>query len=140
MSTKLQGCAEIDNHLGGGVAYRYVGPLVPFQTAFLLLCFATLFGLAFLPSIPPTEPSGTEPEKKKGMLAPLRVFIPRKKMINGRNRYDFNLFLLGLGAGISVFATGYVPLSLQLIGTNRFNFEPMESGILLVSHRGQTAQ
>jgi hypothetical protein len=87
----------------------------------------------FLPYIAPTQPTTTEPEKNKGFLAPLRVFVPRKKMVNGRQRWDLNLFLLGLGAFASVFATGYVSMGLQLIGTNVFGFEPMKSGFMLVS-------
>ena len=122
---------KLKSPLGGGLTYRYVGPLSPFFTTFGLLVFATIFGALFLPNIPPVQ--HTDPEKpQKGVFEPLKIFIPRKRMINGRMRWDFNLSFLGAGAFFSVFATGYVPMGLQLIATNVFGFQPAESGFMLV--------
>ncbi len=54
-------------------------------------------------------------------------------MEDGKIKRDFNLFLLGAGTFFSVLATGYVPMALQLVGTNVFGFQPAESGFMLVS-------
>ncbi|ORY30171.1 major facilitator superfamily domain-containing protein [Naematelia encephala] len=115
-------------YVGGGLAFRYIGPLYPFYGAFCLLVLATIFGALFLPYIAP--PVVTE-KTKNGIFDPLKIFIPRKRMINGRSRWDLNLCLLGSGVFLSVFATGYVPLGLQLVGTNVFGFEPDDSGFMI---------
>ncbi|WWD21424.1 hypothetical protein CI109_105909 [Kwoniella shandongensis] len=120
----------------GGLAYNYFGILAPFQCAFALLCFCTIFGSLFLPYIPPDhddQPSGKSQEKKKkSFLAPLKIFIPKRKIVDGKKgKYDFNLLLLGSGAFFSVLATGYVHMGLQLVGTDVFDFKPGQSGMML---------
>lgn len=120
----------------GGLAYRYIGTLAPFQIAFAFLCISTLFGLLFLPYIAPDQAADAAVSKPKssGMFGPLKLFAPRKVDIGGKIKRDWNLTLLGAGAFFSVFATGYVPMALQLVGTNVFGFQPTESGIMLVSN------
>ena len=114
----------------GGLVFRYFGRLAPFQVTFCLLCFCTIFGSFFLPYIDPKgDDAGSK--KKKGFLTPLRIFIPRKR--EGETKRDWNLFFLGLGTFSSVLATGYVPMALQLVGTNVFGFQPAETGFMLVS-------
>lgn len=53
--------------------------------------------------------------------------------MDGRTKWDFNLFMLASGAFFSVLATGYVGMGLQLVATNVFGFRPGDSGLMLVS-------
>ena len=128
----------------GGMAFDQGGLLLPFQIAFCLLAFTTLFGSFFLPYIDPTPPlhpettaeeSITIKEKQsRSFLYPLKIFIPRTKVLeNGRKVRDWNLTFLGMGAFVSVLATGYVGMGLQLVATNVFGFKPGPSGLMLVS-------
>lgn len=112
----------------GGSAERYFGYLAPFQLAFILLCFSTVFGMFFLPHFTP-EHEDKPHSGRAGFLAPLKVFIPRK--IGNANRRDWNLLYLGLGTFFSVLATGYAPMMLQLIATDVFDFTPYTSGYML---------
>jgi hypothetical protein len=120
--------------LVGGLVFRYFGRLAPFQVTFCLLCFCTVFGWFFLPYIDPKGDDKSS-KKKKGFLEPLKVFIPKKRE-NGKGR-DWSLTLLGCGTFFSVLATGYVPMALQLVGTNVFGFEPAETGLMLVCARNK---
>jgi hypothetical protein len=120
------------------MAFDYGGMLLPFQIAFCLLVFTTLFGYSFLPYIDPSPalaPSTphSDEKKHKSFLQPLKIFIPRRKLVSGSMKWDFNLFMLGLGAFFSVLATGYVGMGLQLVATNVFGFRPGSSGLMLVS-------
>jgi hypothetical protein len=122
------------------MAFDYGGMLLPFQIAFLLLVFTTIFAALFLPYIDPTPPltspstTQTDPKKKKqSLLTPLKIFIPKRKLVDGKGRWDFNLFFLASGAFFSVLATGYVGMGLQLVATNVFGFKPGDSGLMLVS-------
>ena len=127
----LSGISMFGNAVGyvaGGLAFRHFGPLSPFYSAFCLLVTASLFATSFLPRIPPPE---VAEHSHKGVLDPVKFFVPRKRMLNGRNKWDFNLALLGIGACLSVFATGYVPVGLQLIGVNAFGFQPDDSGYMV---------
>lgn len=110
----------------GGTAERYLGYLAPFQLAFVLLCFSTVFGMFFLPHFTPEHKQKPD-ARKTSFLAPLKVFIPRKV----GNRRDYNLLFLGLGTFFSVLATGYAPMMLQLIATDVFDFTPYASGYML---------
>jgi hypothetical protein len=127
------------------MAFDYGGMLLPFQIAFLLLVFTTIFAALFLPYIDPTPaPASTseneDPKKQKqSFLTPLRIFIPKRRMVDGKGRWDFNLFFLASGAFFSVLATGYVGMGLQLVATNVFGFKPGDSGLMLVSLPGAMA-
>ncbi|WWC67886.1 uncharacterized protein I206_101804 [Kwoniella pini CBS 10737] len=134
----LAGMIMLGSSLGytlGGLAYTYYGLLAPFQCAFYLLCFCTVFGALFLPYLPPDkkeESTNSEEKKKQSFLAPLKLFIPKLvETSDGRLKRDYNLLLLGAGAFVSVLATGYVHLALQLVGTDVFDFTPSESGMML---------
>ncbi|WVQ69175.1 uncharacterized protein L199_007391 [Kwoniella botswanensis] len=139
----LTGVIMLGSSLGytlGGLAYNTYGLLAPFQCAFGLLCFCTIFGSLFLPYLPPDnhtkEPSSsadvTNEKKKQSFLAPLKIFIPKKvETPDGKIKRDYNLLLLGAGAFVSVLATGYVHVALQLVGTDAFGFTPGESGMML---------
>lgn len=131
------------NPIVGGIAFDYGGLLLPFQIAFCLLVFTTIFGYLFLPYIDPKppspSPSGSEEDKSsqsRSFLHPLKIFIPKRTTQangQGRKRWDLNLFVLGLGAFFSVLATGYVGMGLQLVATNVYDFKPGSSGLMLVS-------
>jgi hypothetical protein len=116
--------------------------LLPFQIAFILLVFTTIFASLFLPYIPPvplsisndtTSNEDAVLKPKKSFLTPLKVFIPKRKRGEDGNKWDLNLFFLGSGAFFSVLATGYVGMGLQLVATNVFGFKPGDSGLMLVS-------
>jgi hypothetical protein len=119
------------------MAFDYGGMLLPFQIAFLLLVFTTIFAALFLPYIDPTPapPTQTQDAKKKkqSILTPLKIFIPKRILVDGKMKWDFNLFFLASGAFFSVLATGYVGMGLQLVATNVFGFKPGDSGLMLVS-------
>ncbi|KIR43128.1 hypothetical protein I307_04268 [Cryptococcus deuterogattii 99/473] len=117
----------------GGLAYNWFGLLAPFQCAFALLCFCTVFGFLFLPHIPPENDQliNDKEKKTKSFLAPLKIFVPTRNVIVGnKTKHDYNLLLLACGAFFSVLATGYVHMGLQLVGTDKFGFQPGESGIM----------
>ncbi|KAL1406277.1 hypothetical protein Q8F55_007973 [Vanrija albida] len=112
----------------GGAVERWAGYLAPFQVAFVLLVSCTVFGMLFLPHVAPG--ADDKPRRKGGFLSPLSTFVPRVLASNGP-RKSYNLTLLALGTFCSVLATGYVPLALQLIGTNLFGFTPDTSGYMM---------
>ncbi|GAA5973541.1 hypothetical protein JCM11641_007109 [Rhodosporidiobolus odoratus] len=62
------------------------------------------------------------------LLAPAKVFSPRR-LVSGRRWYG--LLWLWLGAFTSVFATSFVPLLLQLVGTNLYGFKADLNGELM---------
>lgn len=129
----LQGVFMLGSGIGftvGGVLYKYVSTLAPFVLAFAFLVFCTLFGMLFLPYIAPEhkERKSNEPRKCQGVLAPLAVFLPKKDMYGRRN---WAIFFLGIGTFLSVLATGYVAMALQLVATNVFDFKPDTSGYML---------
>nr|KIR89040.1 hypothetical protein I308_00037 [Cryptococcus tetragattii IND107] len=78
----------------GGLAYNWFGLLAPFQCAFALLCFCTVFGSLFLPHIlPENDQRNNDKEKKrKSFLAPLRIFVPTRNVIVGnKTKHDYDL-------------------------------------------------
>jgi hypothetical protein len=119
------------------MAFDYGGMLLPFQIAFVLLVFTTIFAALFLPYIDPTPAPASTPQpdqkKKQSLLTPLKIFIPKRRMVEGKKKWDFNLFFLASGAFFSVLATGYVGMGLQLVATDVFGFKPGDSGLMLVS-------
>ncbi|TXT04284.1 hypothetical protein VHUM_04171 [Vanrija humicola] len=120
----------------GGLAEQWGGLIRPFQCAFFLLVFCTVYGFLFLPYVPPAH--GASKTKRPGMLAPLAVFIPRTVTIttpegSTTTKKDYNVFLLGLGTFVSVLATWYVQTALQLISQNVFGFKPDASGFMITT-------
>lgn len=125
------------------MAFDLGGLLLPFQIAFCLLSFTTIFAAFFLPYIDPAPPhpenanqaeaDAIKEKRSRSFLHPLKIFIPRYITLpNGKRKLDWNLTFLGLGAFFSVLATGYVGMGLQLVATNVFGFKPGPSGLMLV--------
>ncbi|KAL1405594.1 hypothetical protein Q8F55_009233 [Vanrija albida] len=137
----IQGVHMLGSAVGytvGGTIERLLGPLAPFNVAFVCLVFCTFFAAVSLPYIDPkTEFKGkngqsSKAKKKRGLFSPLKVFIPRRVATpDGRSRIDTNVFFLGAGTFTSVLATGYVNMALQLVGTNAFGFTPDTSGLMM---------
>ncbi|ORY30984.1 major facilitator superfamily domain-containing protein [Naematelia encephala] len=116
----------------GGTVQYFFGALAPFEVTFCLLVFSTIFAAGFLPYVAPDHHDAPTEKRRGSFLDPLKLFLPKRVDAGaGRKRWDFNLTLLGAGAFFSVLATGYVPLALQLVGTNVFGFLPAESGYML---------
>lgn len=97
------------------------------------MIFSTILSAFFLPYIPPAIALSTGAKPSSNLFsfaAPLKVFIPVVLMskdgmkVVGKKQYG--LMLLGIGACVSVLATAYVALALQLSATNRFGFGPSE--------------
>lgn len=137
----IQGIHMLGSAVGytvGGTIERLLGPLAPFNVAFVCLVFCTFFAAVSLPYIDPrTEITGkngqsVSKKKKRGLFSPLKVFIPRRVTSqSGKSRLDTNVFFLGVGTFTSVLATGYVNMALQLVGTNAFGFTPDTSGLMM---------
>ncbi|TXT08630.1 hypothetical protein VHUM_02758 [Vanrija humicola] len=129
----LSGIMMLGSGLGysvGGAAERLLGYLAPFQLAFVLLVSCTVFGMFFLPYVAPS--SDVAKPRTGGFLSPLKTFVPRTVVAaGGRTRKSYNLTFLAVGTFCSVLATGYVPLALQLVGTNLFGFTPDTSGYMM---------
>ncbi|TXT07090.1 hypothetical protein VHUM_03260 [Vanrija humicola] len=127
----IQGIHMLGSAVGytvGGTIERLLGPLAPFNVAFVCLVFCTFFAAVSLPYIDPKMKA----KKKRGLFSPLKVFIPRRVPTpSGKSRLDTNPFFLAVGTFTSVLATGYVNMAFQLVGTNAFGFTPDTSGLMM---------
>ncbi|WVQ87093.1 hypothetical protein IAS59_000814 [Cryptococcus gattii] len=96
----------------GGLAYNWFGLLAPFQCAFALLCFCTVFGSLFLPHTPPENDQriNDKEKKRKSFLAPLKIFVPTRNVICFGDR------VCAYGA--------------SACRNDKFGFQPGESGIM----------
>ncbi|BGP19974.1 hypothetical protein JCM10213_006751 [Rhodosporidiobolus nylandii] len=134
---RLQGVQFLGTAAGlmvGGVLGAKLHPAAPFLAALICLVLSTFLSGCFLPYIPP--PEQTEASKAKGrggMLAPIKVFRPRRvtREDGSSGGRWYGLALLSLGAFVAVFATSFIPMLLQLIGTNRYGFKPDTNGYLM---------
>ena len=133
---RLQGCAMFGTALGylaGGLLSDWFGIITPFRVTLVLFCLSTLYSFLFLPTIP----NNTDIEKKaskslSAFFEPLRMFTPRKWMLrNGTIRREYGVLLLGTGAFLAVFATGYIPVLLQMYATDVFGFSASDNSKLI---------
>ncbi|GAA5905506.1 hypothetical protein JCM6882_004771 [Rhodosporidiobolus microsporus] len=108
-------------------------PVYPFLAAFTCLSLSTALSGCFLPYIPPASAAETAKSGGGGLLAPIKVFLPRKvfREDGSRNGRWYGLSFLGVGAFVSVFATSFIPMLLQLVGTNRYAFKADTNGYLM---------
>ncbi|GAA5858678.1 hypothetical protein JCM8547_001417 [Rhodosporidiobolus lusitaniae] len=128
---RLQGVQMAGTAIGlfvGGLLGAKVAPVAPFLGAFILLSLSTILSGCFLPYIPPAAEAKTTDGKAARSIGPVRVFLPRCTENGGR---FYGLFFLAIGGFLSVFATSFIPLLLQLYGTNRFGFRPDINGYLM---------
>lgn len=95
----------------GGILGAKVHPAAPFLAATVLLSVSTILSGCFLPYIPPAPVDA----KKGGLFAPIRPFAPRGGW--------WGLPLLASGTFLAAFATSFLPLLLQLHGTQSYHFE-----------------
>ena len=133
---RLTGCAMFGTAIGylaGGLLSDWFGIIAPFRVTLVLFCISTIYGVVFLPTIP----TSTEVEKKASkslgaFFEPLKMFVPRKWALrNGTVRREYGVLLLGIGAFLAVFATGYIPVLLQMYATDIFGFGTTENSELI---------
>ncbi|RDW59982.1 hypothetical protein BP5796_11588 [Coleophoma crateriformis] len=133
---KLQGCSFLGTasaYLAGGLISDYFGILAPFQVTLLLFSASCIYIFICLPRIPPSK---EVPSQLSGGLAkflgPLMIFKPQKWTLqNGQLRFEYGTMLLGAGVFLGVLATGYIPILLQMYGTDIFHFGTTENGYLI---------
>ena len=133
---RLTGCAMFGTSLGylaGGFLSDWFGIITPFRVTLVLFCISTIYGYLFLPTIPISEEVEKKASKSLGtFFDPLKMFIPRKWMLrNGTVRKEYGVLLLGTGAFLAVFATGYIPVLLQMYATDIFGFGTSENSELI---------
>lgn len=133
---RLQGFAMFGTSVGylaGGLLSDWFGIITPFRVALALFCVSTLYSFLFLPTIP----NSIEVEKKatkslSAFFEPLRMFTPRRWILpNGQVRREYGVLLLGTGAFLAVFATGYIPVLLQMYATDVFGFSASDNSELI---------
>lgn len=89
--------------------------------------------------LPPLYSTGRRPayqrqrEEEKVVSCPSQDFRSHPNRRQRQNQARLQLATLGLRSVFSVLATGYVHMGLQLVGTDKFGFQPGESGIMQVS-------
>ena len=133
---RLTGVAMFGTALGylaGGVLSDWLGIISPFRVALILFCISTLYSALFLPSITNTDEIDKKASKSIGaFFEPLRMFTPRKWMLrDGTVRREYGVLLLGTGAFLAVFATGYIPVLLQMYATDVFGFNATDNSKLI---------
>lgn len=133
---RLQGCAMFGTALGylaGGLLSDWFGIITPFRVTLVLFCISTIYALLFLPYVPLSEEVSKKASKSLGaFFDPLKMFIPRKWVLrNGTVQREYGVLLLGTGAFLAVFATGYIPVLLQMYATDIFGFKTSENSELI---------
>lgn len=123
---RLQGCAMFGTALGflsGGLLSDWFSIIVPFRLTVVLFCLSALYITVFLPDIPPNPDIERRAKTLGAFFEPLRMFTPQKWMLpNGVVRREYGVLLLGIGAFLAVFATGYIFTLLQMYATDAFDF------------------
>lgn len=133
---RLTGVAMFGTALGylsGGLLSDQLGIIWPFRVALILFCISTIYSALFLPSIGNTNEIDKKASKSlSAFFEPLRMFIPRKWMlVDGTVRTEYGVLLLGIGAFMAVFATGYIPVLLQMYATDVFGFNASDNSKLI---------
>lgn len=133
---RLTGVAMFGTALGylaGGELSDWLGIISPFRVALILFCISTLYTAVFLPPITNTDEIDKKTSKSLGaFFEPLRMFTPRKWMLqDGTIRREYGVLLLGIGAFMAVFATGYIPVLLQMYATDVFGFGASDNSKLI---------
>ncbi|GAA5827654.1 hypothetical protein JCM11251_001773 [Rhodosporidiobolus azoricus] len=132
---RLQGVQFFGTATGlmlGGILGSF-RPVYPFFAAFVLLSLSTVLSGCFLPYIPLAAPTENVKSGSSSWLAPVKVFLPRTvyKVDGTKAGRWYGLSFLVVGAFLSVLATGFVSMLLQLLGTNRYAFKAAANGYLM---------
>jgi MFS family permease len=133
---RLTGCAMFGTALGylaGGLLSDWLGIIAPFRATLVLFCISTAYGYFFLPYIPLSEEVEKKTSKSLGaFFDPLKMFIPRKWILRNQTvQTEYGVLLLGAGAFLAVFATGYIPVLLQMYATDVFGFGASDNSKLI---------
>ncbi len=119
--------------LAGGMLMDWFGNLMPFRVTLFLFCISTAYGYVFLPYVPLSEEVAKKASRSLGsFFDPLKMFIPRRwVLLNGTVRREYGVLLLGAGAFLAVFATGYIPTMLQMYATDVLHFGAADNSELI---------
>ena len=133
---RLTGCAMFGTALGflaGGLLEDWFSHIMPFRVAFVLFCLSTIYTYFTLPYIPLSD--GTAKKASKSLSAffePLKMFTPRIWTLkDGRKSRQYGVLLLGIGAFLAVFASGYLNVLLQMYATDAFGFSASDNSRLI---------
>jgi MFS family permease len=133
---RLTGCAMFGTALGylaGGLLSDWFSIIAPFRVTLMLFCISTAYAAVFLPYIPLSEETQSKTSKSlAAFFEPMKMFTPRKWVLpNGTIRREYGVLLLGAGAFLAVFATGYIPVLLQMYSTDVFGFSASDNSKLI---------
>jgi MFS family permease len=133
---RLTGCSLFGTSAGfllGGLISDHFGIVAPFRVAVLLFLASVVYAAVFLPHVPLNKEIEAKASTSfKAFFDPLKIFIPQKwRLPNGKVQREYGTLLVGIGVFLGVFATGYIPVLLQMYATDAFGFTPNENGWLI---------
>jgi MFS family permease len=119
--------------LAGGLLEDWFSDIMPFRVALVLFCISTLYTYLSLPYIPLSEGVQKKATKSLGaFFEPLRMFTPRIWTLkDGQRSRQYGALLLGIGAFLAVFASGYINVLLQMYATDEFGFGASDNSKLI---------
>lgn len=112
------------------------GARMPFQVAFFLFLVSTFYACFVLPYISPESLTDGKKDGARGgvsgFLSPLKVMAPQGiRLASGKFVKHYGVFFLSCGIFLSVLATGYAPLLIQMYATAYFDFSQADNGWLM---------
>jgi len=133
---RLTGCSLFGTSAGfllGGLISDAYGIIAPFRVAVLLFMASVVYAATFLPHVPLNkEIEAKASASLKTFFDPLRIFVPQKwHLPNGKVQREYGTLLVGIGVFLGIFATGYIPVLLQMYATDAFGFTHNENGWLI---------
>ncbi|KAK4539608.1 hypothetical protein LTR36_010491 [Oleoguttula mirabilis] len=133
---RLSGCAMFGTALGyliGGFVGDYFGIIWPFRLTVVLFLLSFLYIALCLPTIHNKEVEGRAARSLSGFFDPIKMFAPKKFLLqDGRTvRKEYGVLLLGTGTFLGVLSTSYIPVLLQMYSTDVFGFGTSENGVLI---------
>lgn len=137
---RLQGYCMFGSAVGflaGGILADVFTIITPFQVTLVLFCLCTVYVIAALPYIAPSEDEKAANKGPAGVLralGPLKTLAPSKFVLqNGSVRTEFGPLVLAIGVFLATLATGYIPTLLQMYATDIFDFGTQSNSILVSS-------